>query len=565
MPRASARVSSASLSTRRQPPRRRASICFPSTVRERASRLAVACHRSRRCCSIAAILAALVLPVWQKREEAIALNQQSDQARQRAGVSDALRTELERKIGEYNFALERKYAFPGTVQVLDDITHLLPDDTWLTQLELRSVRGKDGQRELTLRGESANAGRLVSLLEDSKLFTQAAPRSPTTKIQPGPGEIFDVGAQLKPSPPPQATPLDLTAPPPPPVVPRGRALPCRQRRRRRPPMPRLRQPRPVLPQPPPAGANRCRPRCRAANRTRRCAGKPHQAPRRRRRRRTHPPQHRRQRRRGVGRTRRATRRPAPPPGAGAAVAPPSVPPAPVPPATAEPEPAEGEGTRNDAAGPEGTIAASRQRALAAGLLVGGVVAVLLAVFVPIVLLHRITTRRSPTRRTGCSGISASPRRHRRCARRSTRCSSATAAASSCAIPAANLAGAELQELVKAAIEEQRRPDHDQPEHEPARRRTIPRDRRQRAVLRGDAGAAEDPARHRDAPAVPDRREPDGATAERVPRASSRRRARSLSSTCSSTSARGRFPSPHVPTHRRKRPRDAAQSDTRRAP
>lgn len=170
---------------------------------------------------IAAILTALVLPVWQKREEAIALNQQSDQARQRAGASDALRTELERRVGEYNFALERKYAFPGTVQALDDITHLLPDDTWLTQLELRSVRGKDGQRELTLRGESANAGKLVSLLEDSKLFTQAAPRSPTTKIQPGPGEIFDVGAQLKPLPPPQPLPLDVTAPPvAPPAAPR---------------------------------------------------------------------------------------------------------------------------------------------------------------------------------------------------------------------------------------------------------------------------------------------------------------------------------------------------------
>ena len=62
---------------------------------------------------IAAILAALVLPVWQKREEAIALHQQSDQARQRAGVSDALRTELERRVGEYNFALERKIRLSG--------------------------------------------------------------------------------------------------------------------------------------------------------------------------------------------------------------------------------------------------------------------------------------------------------------------------------------------------------------------------------------------------------------------------------------------------------------------
>jgi len=160
---------------------------------------------------VAGAVAALALPVWQKRQEAIALGQLSEEARQRATISDALRTELERKVGDYNFVLERKYAFPGAVQALDDITRLLPDDTWLTQLELRSVRGKDGQRELALRGESANAGQLVSLLEDSKVFTQAAPRSPTTKIQPGPGEIFDVGAQLKPQPAPPALPLDATA------------------------------------------------------------------------------------------------------------------------------------------------------------------------------------------------------------------------------------------------------------------------------------------------------------------------------------------------------------------
>ena len=165
------------------------------------------------------VLTALILPIWQKRAEAIALIELSEQARDRAGVSDRLRTELEQRVGDYNFALERKYAFPGIVQVLDDITRILPDDTWLTQLEIHSMRGKDAQREVTLRGESANAGRLVSLLEDSKLFTQAAPRSPTTKIQPGPGEIFDVSAHLKPLPAPTSLPIDMTAPPPRPAAP----------------------------------------------------------------------------------------------------------------------------------------------------------------------------------------------------------------------------------------------------------------------------------------------------------------------------------------------------------
>ena len=169
------------------------------------------------------IIAALVLPIWQKREEAIALTEMAEQARDRAGVSDRLRTELERRVSDYNFALERKYAFAGTVQVLDDITRILPDDTWLTQLEIHATRGKDAQREIAMRGESANAGRLVSLLEDSKLFTQAAPRSPTTKIQPGPGEIFDVGAHLKPLPSPTLLPIEMIAPAPrqpPPAPPR---------------------------------------------------------------------------------------------------------------------------------------------------------------------------------------------------------------------------------------------------------------------------------------------------------------------------------------------------------
>ena len=37
----------------------------------------------------------------------------ADQARARAAISETLRTELDARVGDYNFALERKYAFPG--------------------------------------------------------------------------------------------------------------------------------------------------------------------------------------------------------------------------------------------------------------------------------------------------------------------------------------------------------------------------------------------------------------------------------------------------------------------
>ena len=130
--------------------------------------------------------------------------QLANQGREEADASSALREQLERLTGDYNFALQKKYAFPSALQSLEDVTKLLPDDTWLTQFEIKSTaKGKEPHREILVRGESANAGRLISLLEESKLFEQAAPRSPTTKIQPGPGEIFDLGAQLKPLPPPE--------------------------------------------------------------------------------------------------------------------------------------------------------------------------------------------------------------------------------------------------------------------------------------------------------------------------------------------------------------------------
>jgi general secretion pathway protein L len=151
---------------------------------------------------------AVVLPLWQKRELAISIINRAEVARQSAAVSERLRGELERAAADYNFVLERKHQWPPLVRVLDTVTSVLPDDTWLTQLEVRTVpKGKERERELVMRGESGNAGRLIPELEASGIVTQVAPRSPTTKIQPGPGEVFDLGAQLKPQPKPATVPL----------------------------------------------------------------------------------------------------------------------------------------------------------------------------------------------------------------------------------------------------------------------------------------------------------------------------------------------------------------------
>jgi general secretion pathway protein L len=150
-------------------------------------------------------LAAVLVPLLQKREYAIALLQQTESARLQAEASDRLRSEFERLQNDYNYALARKYLYPGAVQIIDDVTRVLPDDTWLSQLEIKTTtKGKDTQRDMFLRGESANGSKLISLLEDTKRVEQTALRSPTTKLQPGPGEVFDLGAQVRTQSPPAA-------------------------------------------------------------------------------------------------------------------------------------------------------------------------------------------------------------------------------------------------------------------------------------------------------------------------------------------------------------------------
>ena len=162
-------------------------------------------------------LAAVMVPLIQKREYTIALMRQAEEARVQAEAADALRREFERQQGDYNYVLTKKYAWPGTVQILDDVTRVLPDDTWITQFEMKtSTKGKDVQRDVFLRGESANGGKLISLLEDSKLVEQVVLRSPTTKLQPGPGEVFDLGGVLRASAAPApAAPQAAAAPSPP--------------------------------------------------------------------------------------------------------------------------------------------------------------------------------------------------------------------------------------------------------------------------------------------------------------------------------------------------------------
>ena len=153
-------------------------------------------------------LVALLLPIYQKRVQVIALQPQVNLAAQQAQTADGLHQQLDRSQAEYNFLLQKRYATPTSLQLLNEVTRILPDDTWLQSFELRAT---SKGREVQLQGETGVAGKMIELFEQSPLLTGASFKSPVTQAPGSLASRFHIGTDVKEVPPPAPRELALAA------------------------------------------------------------------------------------------------------------------------------------------------------------------------------------------------------------------------------------------------------------------------------------------------------------------------------------------------------------------
>lgn len=157
-------------------------------------------------------LAALALPLMQKREAVIALQPRLERAKAGADVADRLSKEIEKLASEHNFLLAKKQGQYPAVKLLEDLSRLLPDATWVQQLD---VKAGAKVRELQIAGETGSSSQLIEVLEKSGILANASFKSPLTKgVTPG-TERFLVSADVKPRPLPEPMPESALAAPPP--------------------------------------------------------------------------------------------------------------------------------------------------------------------------------------------------------------------------------------------------------------------------------------------------------------------------------------------------------------
>ncbi len=136
---------------------------------------------------LALLAAVLILPLWQARTLVIDLQQEENRLRRQAGSVIELRKALENKLEELKKVRDYWRSVPPPLEVLQVLTHLLPDDTYLQQLDIRGDK-------LTIRGLSGQASALIGLLEASPAFVDPHFLSPVTQ-QRG-KELFHIGATI---------------------------------------------------------------------------------------------------------------------------------------------------------------------------------------------------------------------------------------------------------------------------------------------------------------------------------------------------------------------------------
>jgi general secretion pathway protein L len=89
-------------------------------------------------------------------------------------------------------ALERrKYETPASVIVLEALSQLLPDHSYVTELHLAG-------NKLQISGITRDAPSLIPLIEQSQHFTRATFYAPTTRAPSDPGERFHIEMKVEP-------------------------------------------------------------------------------------------------------------------------------------------------------------------------------------------------------------------------------------------------------------------------------------------------------------------------------------------------------------------------------
>ena len=142
----------------------------------------------------ALVIMLVALPLWQMRRHILALQPIESSAKTDAEVASLVQRQLEKQISEYNLPLARKYSGPLVVQLLDDLSKRLPDDTWAQSIEIRTIPTQKS-KEVVLQGETGSGGKILQIVQESPLIKDPTFKATMTRVAPN-AERFHIAGEI---------------------------------------------------------------------------------------------------------------------------------------------------------------------------------------------------------------------------------------------------------------------------------------------------------------------------------------------------------------------------------
>jgi len=123
------------------------------------------------------LVTAMLLSLANRESALAAMTQEVEKAQNDAKQASQLRKTLDDTIGAANFLSRKKREMPLMVDLLNDLTRRLPDDTFLERLSV------DDKNRIEMQGLSSDASKLIALLQKSEVLTNPSVQG---TIQPDP-------------------------------------------------------------------------------------------------------------------------------------------------------------------------------------------------------------------------------------------------------------------------------------------------------------------------------------------------------------------------------------------
>ena len=151
------------------------------------------------------IFAAVLLPIWQKREMVKELMPLSVKAESEFKITQKVTEEYTRLANEYNFVVGKKYANYPMVMLVDEITKISPDTMWIQNFEYKVL---PKTRELQLAGEAVSVSKVIESLEQTPFLQNTSQRQASRQGSRPNIEYFTLASEVKARPLPETVAVD---------------------------------------------------------------------------------------------------------------------------------------------------------------------------------------------------------------------------------------------------------------------------------------------------------------------------------------------------------------------